>query len=144
MPERTPAVIAIGSTISRVSVFRVNGGGHSATVADVRAGLQLLRGLSAKGRADAAEKRKPDWRSYRPPLSKGDEWPLEKTGLRLALADELEQRPPPDPRVPAAMHDVQRAHIGVDLPAPSSGSLATLAARSSHALGCELRFMGRG
>jgi hypothetical protein len=144
MPERTLAVIDIGSNTSRVSVFRMNGDGHYATVAESRDVLQLLRGLSANGRAEAADKRKPDWRSCRPLLSNGDDRPLEKTGLRLALADELEKRLPPDSGIPMAFHDVHRAHIGVDLPAPTGGRLATLAERFSQVFGWELLFEGGG
>ncbi len=48
---RTLAVIDIGSNTSRVTVFRVDGGCHYQPLANSRAALKLLRGLSsANGR----------------------------------------------------------------------------------------------
>jgi exopolyphosphatase/guanosine-5'-triphosphate,3'-diphosphate pyrophosphatase len=87
-----------------------------------------------------ADKRKFDWRAYRPLLSSGDESSLKRAGLILALADEVEKRLPPDRAVPVAYHDARRAFLGLYLPTPYGGRLATLAAKFTQAFDWELRF----
>jgi exopolyphosphatase/guanosine-5'-triphosphate,3'-diphosphate pyrophosphatase len=91
-----------------------------------------------------ADKRKFDWRVYRPLLSVGDEASVKRAGLILALADEVEKRLPPDQAVPVAYHNARRATIGLYLPTPFGGRLATLAARFTQVFGWELRFEEEG
>jgi len=87
-----------------------------------------------------ADKRKFDWRAYRPLLSADDEVSLKRTGLILALADEVEKRLPPDRAVPVAYHNARRATIGLYLPTPYGGRLATLAAKFTQVFDWDLRF----
>jgi exopolyphosphatase/guanosine-5'-triphosphate,3'-diphosphate pyrophosphatase len=87
-----------------------------------------------------ADKRRFDWRVYRPLLSSGDESSLKRAGLILALADEVEKRLPPDQAAPVAYPDARRATLGLYLPTPYGGRLATLAAKFTHVFDWELRF----
>jgi len=132
-------IVDIGKSIDYVDRFH-----HAASVLMTTdlAGFSHRQIALLAATVEAADKRKPDWRSYRPLLSNADDPPLEKTGLLLALADEIEKRLPPDSGIPMAFHDVHRAHIGVDLPAPYGGRLATLAERFSQVFGWELVFEG--
>ncbi len=52
-----------------------------------------------------ARRRKFDWRVYRPLLSSRDQPELERAGLILALADEVEKRLPPKHGIPVAYHE---------------------------------------
>lgn len=134
-------IVDVGKSIDYVDRFQ-----HTASVLMTTdlAGFSHRQIALLAATVEAADKRKPDWRSYRPLLSSADDRPLEKTGLLLALADEIEKRLPPDSGIPVAFHDVHRAHIGVDLPAPYGGRLATLAERFSQVFGWELHFEGGG
>ncbi len=87
-----------------------------------------------------ARRRKFDWRVYRPVLSKDDAPELEKAALILALADEVEKRLPPDHGIPVAFHDQRQAHLGMFLPVPYGGRLATLADRFPEVFGWQLKF----
>ena len=87
-----------------------------------------------------ADKRKFDWRIYRPVLSNGDQVGLRRSGLVLALADEVERRLPREAGIPVAYHDSERAVIGLALPIPFGGRLASLVERFSQVFGLELRF----
>jgi exopolyphosphatase / guanosine-5'-triphosphate,3'-diphosphate pyrophosphatase len=88
----------------------------------------------------AADKRRFDWRDYKPWVSGSDESSLKKAGLILALADEVEKRLPPRGGIPLAFHAKRRTTIGLDLPLPYGGRLATLAERFPDVFGSELRF----
>jgi exopolyphosphatase/pppGpp-phosphohydrolase len=133
-------IIDIGKCIDYVDRLE-----HAAAVlmATDLAGFGHRRLALLAATVEAADRRRPDWRNYRPLLSEADERPLEKSGLLLALADEIERRLPPESGIPVAFHDVHRAHIGVDLPAPYGGRLAALAGRFSQVFGWELHFQGR-
>lgn len=134
-------IVDIGKSIDYVDRFQ-----HTASVLKTTdlAGFNHRQIALLAATVEAADKRKLDWRSYRPLLSGSDDQLLERTGLILALADEIEKRLPPESGIPVAFHDVHRTFIGVDLPAPYGGRLATLAERFSQVFGWELRFEGRG
>jgi exopolyphosphatase/guanosine-5'-triphosphate,3'-diphosphate pyrophosphatase len=91
-----------------------------------------------------AEKGKFDWRVYRPLLAAGDEASLKRAGLILAVADEVEKRLPPDQAVPVATHNARRATIGLYLPTPYGGRMASLAAKFANTFDWELRFEKEG
>jgi exopolyphosphatase/guanosine-5'-triphosphate,3'-diphosphate pyrophosphatase len=87
-----------------------------------------------------ARRRKFDWRIYRPVLSESDDAHLERAALILSLADEIEKRLPPDHGIPLAFHDQRQARLGMYLPVPYGGHLASLADRFPEVFGWELRF----
>jgi exopolyphosphatase/guanosine-5'-triphosphate,3'-diphosphate pyrophosphatase len=87
-----------------------------------------------------ARRRSFDWRIYRPVLSESDDARLERAALILSLADEIEKRLPPDHGIPLAFHDQRQARLGMYLPVPYGGHLASLADRFPEVFGWELRF----
>ena len=134
-------ILDIGKSIDYVDRFQ-----HTASVlmATDLAGFSHRQLALLAATISAADKRKLDLRGFRPLLSSSDETALERAGLVLALADEVEKRLPPEHGIPVAFHDAERAYIGVYLPVPYGGRLATLADRFPKVFGWELRFEGKG
>jgi exopolyphosphatase/guanosine-5'-triphosphate,3'-diphosphate pyrophosphatase len=87
-----------------------------------------------------ARRRKFDWRVYRPVLSESDDSRLVRAALILAVADEVEKRLPPDHGIPIVFHDRQQARLGMYLPVPFGGRLASLADRFPDVFGWQLKF----
>jgi exopolyphosphatase/guanosine-5'-triphosphate,3'-diphosphate pyrophosphatase len=87
-----------------------------------------------------ARRRKFDWRVYRPLLTNRDRPDLERAGLILALADEVEKRLPPKHGIPVAYHDAERGLVGMALPVPFGGRLSALAEQFTQVFGWELKF----
>lgn len=117
-------LLDIGKSIDYVDRFQ-----HAADVLATTdlAGFNHRQIAVLAGAVRAADKRKYDWRIYRPLLTAEDEIPQQRGGLILALADEVEKRLPPDYGIPVVFHDVDTNQLGLDLPAPLGGRLSVLA-----------------
>jgi exopolyphosphatase/guanosine-5'-triphosphate,3'-diphosphate pyrophosphatase len=130
-------IVDIGKSIDYVGRFQ-----HTASVllsADL-SGFSHRQIAMLAALISEADKRKFEWRIYRPLLSADDETGLKRAGLILALADEVEKRLPPSQPVPMVYHDARRARIGLYLPTPYAGRLASLAAKFTSVFGWELKF----
>jgi hypothetical protein len=130
-------LLDIGKSIDYVDRFQ-----HAADVLTTTdlAGFNHRQIAVLAGAVRAADKRKYDWRIYRPLLTAEDEIPLQRAGLILGLADEIEKRLPPDYGIPVVFHDVDTNQLGVDLPAPHGGRLSVLAEVFPRVFGWELHF----
>jgi exopolyphosphatase/guanosine-5'-triphosphate,3'-diphosphate pyrophosphatase len=130
-------IVDVGKSIDYVGRFQ-----HAASVlleSDL-AGFSHRQIALVAGIIGAGDKKKFDWRTYRPLLTSKDEPRLRRAGLILALADEVEKRLPPEQGIPVAFHDHRRATIGLYLPAPFGGRLSTLREKFQAVFGWELRF----
>lgn len=130
-------LLDIGKSIDYVDRFQ-----HAADVLATTdlAGFNHRQIAVLAGAVRAADKRKYDWRIYRPLLTAEDEIPQQRAGLILALADEVEKRLPPDYGIPVVFHDVDTNQLGLDLPAPLGGRLSVLAELFPRVFGWELHF----
>jgi exopolyphosphatase/guanosine-5'-triphosphate,3'-diphosphate pyrophosphatase len=130
-------LVDIGKSIDNVGHFH-----HSASIvlATDLAGFSHRMIALLAAILHAADRRRFDWREYKPWVSGSDKSSLKKAGLILALADEVEKRLPPRGGIPLAFHDKRRTTIGLYLPLPYGGRLAALAERFSEVFGSELRF----
>ena len=130
-------LLDIGKSIDYVDRFQ-----HAADVltATDLAGFTHRQIAVLAGAIRAGDRRKYDWRIYRPLLTAEDEVPQQRAGLILALADELEKRLPPDSGIPVIFHDFNTNQLGVDLSAPHGGRLSVLAEMFPRVFGWELHF----
>ena len=130
-------LLDIGKSIDYVDRFQ-----HAADVLTTTdlAGFNHRQIAVLAGAVRAADKRKYDWRIYRPLLTAEDEIPQQRAGLILALADEIEKRLPPDYGIPVVFHDVDTNQLGLDLSAPLGGRLSVLAEVFPRIFGWELHF----